>query len=89
MTGLETYGPYAVPLAIIAILAQIIWNLVKRRAQNGRDDDTGLFRDDIRLELKEVRRSVHEIRDLLQGIVTKLALVEYRVTKLEERQGHK
>lgn len=80
------YGPLAIPLAVISVLAQIIWTLTRRRRENGHTED---FRADIKAEMAGLRRSVHEIRDLLQPLVTKLALAEYRITKLEERHEYR
>lgn len=80
------YGPLALPLAVISVLVQVVWTLTKRRRENGHTED---FRADLKADIMSLRRSIHEIRDLLQSIVTKTALIEYRVTKLEERHEYK
>ena len=82
----NAYGTYAVPLAIISVLTQVIFVMVKKRRENGHADD---FRAELRTDIKELKRTVHAIQDLLNSIVTKLALAEYRITRLEDREVRK
>lgn len=82
----DAFSGYGLSLvAVISILAQIIYTLVKKRQENGHSNE---FRTELRNDVKDVKRSVHTIEGTLQALVTKMALVEYRVTRLEDKRGH-
>lgn len=85
---LNSYGPYALPLAIITILAQVLWNVTrsKRKPDSGVSSEVELFHSELRADIKDVKHSIHLIQETLQVLVTKMALTEYRVNRLEDRK---
>lgn len=86
------YGVAGVALALVGFLARILWEQqvkMRRPALNG--DDAPARRGDlselkgVHEDVKAVRVVVEALRDLTQAMVTKLAVLEYRVTELERR----
>lgn len=60
---------------VVVILAGALVGVVKQR-KNGHGDE---MRDDV----KDIRRNVHGIRTDLQAVITKVAVLEHRVGDLE------
>lgn len=78
------YGLFALPLAVIMVLAQAIYTMTKRRRDSNHTED---FRAELRSDIKDLKRTMTSVQELLNALITKMALVEYRVTRLEDKRG--
>lgn len=83
MTEWLQLGPTGTLIIIIFLMARMLWDVRQRKLRTdehiaGRDTI-----DEVREDVKDVRRTIHQIRELMQGLVTKMAVMEYRMDQVE------
>mgnify|MGYP001592423841 CR=1 FL=1 len=93
MDLLAQYGTTGVAILAMMALARTLEHIVTKRRRNGSNGDwDGRERraswHDLHDDIKAIRQSLDSIRDSLQALVTKVAVMDHRISDLERRTEH-